>query len=237
MAKDRWCQSGRWFTSLNASPPESSVIVGRLSWMSPGFLRYRVSGVQQKGVITNVVLPRSMLAPFLRKKSPSWMVSESFRRLCLPQIPPCAPGQHPRILVLPSPIWRSASHFGAYPALRRENLVCFFFFRAFFLSQKALTFCPVLDIFRSLVWVIQLKPAKSVRVKCMSETELEHISVSISLSTPSACLPGNALAAVQILCWYLKSTEVRAGKQGGCHFGTGDFNISTLLCHFYAAIK
>lgn len=57
------------------------------------------------------------------------------------------------------------------------------------------------------------------------------------LSIPSACLPGSALAAFQILWWYLKSAEVWVGKQEGCHLGTGDFNISTLLCCFYAATK
>lgn len=60
------------------------------------------------------------------------------------------------ILLLPSPTWRSACHFGAFSAFRRENLD-YFLLKAFFLSQNHLNLCPIRDIFKSLFWTTQLK--------------------------------------------------------------------------------
>lgn len=123
------------------------------------FLRYRASAVQQKGFITAVLLLASTLAPFLRKKCPFSMLSESFRVLYLSQNPSSCTQASPQPFM--EHLTSSFSHLEkclplwGFPCLQKGKSG--FFFKAFFLSQKSLNLCPVLDIFESLVWTIQLK--------------------------------------------------------------------------------
>lgn len=134
--------------------------LGSWQWMSQGgvAMRYTASLVQQKGCLTAVVLLGSTVSPKFRL--PFWMLPESLRN-CVCHRPLLV---HPGI----TPAFPGGSYFFCLPcrevpatmglSLPSEcKIWIFFFFQAFFLMQKHLNLCPILDIFKSLFWNIQLK--------------------------------------------------------------------------------
>lgn len=133
--KDGCCQSGRWLTWLNVSSG-SSVLVGRLAFRLTAILILRLWGpfrCAPEWDYHSCVLPGSVLNPFLREKCPFWMLSECFRKLCLPQNLLMHSGITPAPFSLLSP-YKAPDTLGL--SLNSEGKTRIFLFQSIFLKSE-----------------------------------------------------------------------------------------------------